>query len=127
MYYVWDAFEISRHVILDADTAELKAHISTGIMVTALPSKDGSELYVSDTLSLGPRRLRKDYLNVYDTTDYSLSRSLELPENRRALMGPMPRAALRGSACGRPAGFPAGSSAPDRSRGRPRHRGALRA
>lgn len=29
MYVGWDAFEISRYVILDADAAELKAHIST--------------------------------------------------------------------------------------------------
>jgi len=94
MYYAWDAFEVSRHVILDADAAELKAHLSTGMFSSALPSSDGRQLYVADSMSHGPARTRRDYISVYDTNDYSLSRTLDLPKNRRALMGPISRIAL---------------------------------
>ena len=84
MYLAWDSFELGRLVILDADTAEMKAHISTGAFASAQPSRDGGELYVAETLGHGPARLRKDYISVYDTTDYSLSRTLEMTEERRA-------------------------------------------
>lgn len=94
MYVAWDAFPLSRVVILDADTAELKAHVSAGNFTFPMASSDGSELYIADTMANGPERTRVDYINVYDTSDYTLKKSLEQPENRRALMGPQANSTL---------------------------------
>lgn len=96
MLYILDVLGASRQVIVDADSGETKAHISTGMFVSMQASPDGKTLYVSDTLSEGPRLLRKDYLNYYDTSDYSLSRSFEMTGNRRALMAPRDRMSLVG-------------------------------
>ena len=96
MLYILDVLGSSRQVVVDADSGETKAHISTGMFVTMQASPNGKTLYVSDTMSEGPRLVRKDYLNYYDTSDYSLSRSFEMPGNRRALMAPRDRMGLVG-------------------------------
>jgi methylamine dehydrogenase heavy chain len=83
-----NAFEITRVVLLDADTAEMKATITTGIFPSIQSSSDGRELYVPDTFNHGPERARRDVLSIYDTADYSLIDKLELPKNQRALMAP---------------------------------------
>jgi methylamine dehydrogenase heavy chain len=87
-----NAFEITRAVLLDADSAEMKATITTGIFPSIRSSSDGRELYVPDTFNHGPERVRRDVLSIYDTADYSLIDKLELPKNQRALMAPGARA-----------------------------------
>jgi methylamine dehydrogenase heavy chain len=86
-------FTNSRYVLLDADRMEFKAHIASGQIPSLQVSPDGSELYVADTWVQGPDRKRRDLLSVYDTRDYSLKHSIELPSSR-ALMLPRPRTAL---------------------------------
>ncbi len=95
LYVSWgSSSESSRYVLFDADTAEYKTYIATGMMPSLQQSPDGRELYVADTYLDGPERLRRDVVSIYDTRDYSLSSKIELPENRRALMAPHARTAL---------------------------------
>lgn len=87
-----NAFELTRVVLLDADTAEMRSTITTGIFPSIQSSSDGRELYVPDTFNHGPERTRRDVLSIYDTADYSLIDKIELPKNQRALMAPGARA-----------------------------------
>ena len=88
LYVSWgSSSESSRYVLFDADTAEYKTYIATGMMPSLQQSPDGRELYVADTYLDGPERLRRDVVSIYDTRDYSLSSKIELPENRRGAHG----------------------------------------
>ena len=94
LYNSFVSIEAGTFVLFDADTAEFKAHISVGMIPSLQQSPDGRELYVADTYLEGPERLRRDVLSIYDTRDYSLSGTIALPGNRRALMAPHPKAAV---------------------------------
>ena len=94
LYHAFTSISASTFVLFDADTAEFKAHISVGMIPSLQQSPDGRELYVADTYLEGPERLRRDVLSIYSTRDYSLSSTIALPGNRRALMGPHPKTAL---------------------------------
>ncbi|MEQ8263969.1 amine dehydrogenase large subunit [Pseudohaliea sp.] len=86
----------SKYILFDADTAEVKAWLSTGYIPSLEVSPDGGEMIVADTWSEGPERLRADYVSFYDSEDYSFSGAIEMPENRRAMMAPQFRTAVVG-------------------------------
>lgn len=95
LYFMFEpSAEISKYVLFDADTANYKAWITTGYLPSLQQSPDGRELYVADTFLDGPERLRRDVVSFYDTRDYSFSAKIEMPRNRRAMMGPQFRTAL---------------------------------
>jgi len=95
LYFLFDASpELSKYVLFDADTLETKAWISTGTIPALSPSPDGRTLYVADTWMNGPQLLRSDVISFYDTRDYSFSGKIDMPENRRAILGPQFRTAV---------------------------------
>jgi methylamine dehydrogenase heavy chain len=94
LYFLFDGSpEFSKYVLFDADTLEYKAWITTGYIPSLTQSPDGRALYVADTFMEGPELRRKDVVSFYDTRDYSFSGKIEMPDNRRAMLGPQFRTA----------------------------------
>lgn len=84
-----------RYVLMNADNADLLAHVSAGLMPTLSLAPDGSEIYVVETTyEFGTRGERHDFVTVYDTTDYAVRAHIDLPTGKRAIMGTLSRAAL---------------------------------
>ena len=95
LYFLFDGSpEFSKYVLWDADTLEYRAWITTGYIPSLQQSPDGRALYVADTFMDGPKLLRRDVVSFYDTRDYSVSGFIEMPENRRAMLGPQFRTAV---------------------------------
>jgi methylamine dehydrogenase heavy chain len=84
----------SRYVLFDGDDVSVKGMLGTGSFPTMHPSPDGRWLYVAESWLLGPRKIREDYVTVYDARTLRIDAVIELPGARRALMAPTDRSAL---------------------------------
>lgn len=84
----------SRYVLVDGDAGQVRGMLRTGAFPTLMTSKDGRFLYVSESWNRGPRRIREDFLTVYDARTLRIDEVIELPGRRRALMAPRDRSAL---------------------------------
>ncbi|MGE3594601.1 MAG: amine dehydrogenase large subunit [Dehalococcoidia bacterium] len=95
LYFLFDGTpEFSKYVLFDTDTLEYKAWLTTGYIPSLTPSPDGRVLYVADTFMNGPELRRQDVVSFYDARDFSFSGKIEMPGNRRAMLGPQFRTAV---------------------------------
>lgn len=84
----------TRHIRVDGDDGAVAGMLRTGSFPTLDRSEDGRWLYVAETWLEGPRRLRHDYVTIYDATTLRVDAVIPLPGRRRALMSPRHRTAL---------------------------------
>ena len=89
-----DDISNSRFVLFDADTAGMKGSLGSGAFPTMHASPDGRFYYVAESWLRGPRRIREDFVTIYDDSTLQIDGIIELPGARRALMSPRDRTVL---------------------------------